>query len=65
MKKVTLFAFVGLLAVAGLSLPGCGGGEDNKVIELDGTSPPPALNQVQMDQYSKQQASQGKGNPGN
>ncbi len=64
MKKLTSFAIIGLLAFGGLTLTGCGGGGENKVVELE-EDPPPALNQVQMEEYSKQMSSQGKGNPGN
>lgn len=64
MKKVTSLAMVGLLAIAGLSMTGCGK-SGNREVELEGTSPPPALNQVQMEEYSKQMSGQGKGNPGN
>lgn len=63
MKKLTSLAIVGLLAFAGLSLTGCGGSGDSRTVELEGTSPPPALNQVQMEEYAKQQGSKGRGNP--
>ncbi len=63
MKKVISFAIIGLLAFAGLTLTGCGGGGDNKVVELEEASPA-RFNQVQMEEYSKQMSSQGNGNPG-
>ncbi len=64
MKKLTSFAMLGLLAFGGLAVTGCGGGGDNKVVELE-KDPPPALNQVQMEDYSKQQKSAGAAKPGN
>ncbi len=63
MKKLTSLAIVGLLAFAGLSLTGCGGSGDTRTVELEGSSPPPALNQVQMGEYAKEQGSKGRGNP--
>lgn len=65
MKKVTSFAIAGLFVMASVSLSGCGRSGGNTKVELEGTSPPPALNQVQMEEYSKQMSSQGKGSPGN
>ena len=60
MKKLATLTLIALVAFCGLSLTGCGGGGPEKV-ELDGGSPPPALNQVQMDEYSKEMSSKGEG----
>jgi hypothetical protein len=63
MKKFTSLAVAGLLVFASLSLTGCGGSGENRKVELDGTSPPSTLNQVDMENYAKEMKAQGQSNP--